>query len=211
MKCRYCGETIKGDEKFCPSCGRRLVSEHLSEEKNRNISESVWFKHPNDSDLSGADDANLWTDNRINESTKIDREKEERAVAEDSADPSYKDRSLADKVTNRIGNLDRTRIMTILQGIEKKYIAIAAAVVAVCIIILCYILIPHTVNEPCDHCNRRPSVAFDTSDGSKAYVCLECMKTCMHCGRRRPTHHYENMLGTIIFVCDDCYKEVIGD
>ena len=211
MKCRYCGETIEGDVKFCPFCGKKVGSEYISNEEGKYKSESAWFKRPNDYDLTSSDDSDIWTDKRVNESSKLDEETIEQTETELVVEVSHREQSPDDRTIITVGNQDKTRIVSILQGIEKKYIAIAAAVAAACIIILCYVLIPHTVNEPCDHCNRRPSVAFETSDGSKAYVCLECMKTCMLCDRKRATHHYENMLGTIIFVCDDCYKDVISD
>ena len=43
-----------------------------------------------------------------------------------------------------------------------------------------------------------------------AYVCKECSKECMIC-HKKATKHYENLIGTIVFVCDDCYKEVTDD
>lgn len=30
----------------------------------------------------------------------------------------------------------------------------------------------------------------------------------MLCDEKKATKHYENLLGGIVFVCDDCYKEV---
>lgn len=33
---------------------------------------------------------------------------------------------------------------------------------------------PRTVDKPCDWCDKRPSVAYDMSDGSKSYVCMDC-------------------------------------
>lgn len=75
------------------------------------------------------------------------------------------------------------------------------------ILMFCTTGCTHTVDEPCDWCGSRPSVSYETSDGSKAYVCKECSKMCMICGDNKATKHYENLLGMILFVCDDCYDD----
>lgn len=67
-----------------------------------------------------------------------------------------------------------------------------------------------TVDEPCDWCGNRPSVAYEMSDGSYSYVCKECGKECAWCGDKA-TKHYENLAGMMVFVCDDCYEEIAGD
>lgn len=66
------------------------------------------------------------------------------------------------------------------------------------------------VNESCDWCGDSPSVAYETSDGSTAYVCKDCSSECALCGDKA-SRHYENLLGMIVFVCDDCYEEVQKD
>ena len=48
------------------------------------------------------------------------------------------------------------------------------------------------------------------SDGSYSYVCKDCSKECAWCGERA-TKHYENLLGMMVFVRDDCYEEIAGD
>ena len=78
------------------------------------------------------------------------------------------------------------------------------AIIAIAIIVS---VVPHTVNEPCDWCGHRPSMAFKTSDGSMAYVCKDCSKERALCGKKA-TNHYENLLGMVVFACNDCYKEV---
>lgn len=65
------------------------------------------------------------------------------------------------------------------------------------------------VDKPCDWCGKSPSVAYNTSDGSKSYVCKDCSKNCAICGKKA-TKHSENMLGMVIFMCDDCYKDAGG-
>lgn len=92
------------------------------------------------------------------------------------------------------------------KGYAKLFAGIAVAVV----VLVAILVMPHTVDERCDWCGRRPSMAFKTSDGSTAYVCKDCSKECAVCGRRA-TKHYENLLGMIVFVCDDCYKEATYD
>lgn len=75
------------------------------------------------------------------------------------------------------------------------------------VIFLCITGCSRTVDEPCDWCKSRPSVAYETSDGSEAYVCKECSKMCMICGDKKATKHGENLFGMILFVCDDCYDD----
>lgn len=36
------------------------------------------------------------------------------------------------------------------------------------------------------------------------------VKKCIWCNKKA-TKHYENALGMIVFVCNDCYKEVVND
>lgn len=67
-----------------------------------------------------------------------------------------------------------------------------------------------TVDEPCDWCGNRPSVAYEMSDGSYSYVCDDCSKECAWCGNKA-TKRYENLAGMMVFVCDDCYEEVAGN
>lgn len=87
---------------------------------------------------------------------------------------------------------------------QKKIIA--GIVITVVVVVLYFILKP-TVNKPCDWCGNSPSVAYELSDGSKAYICKECSSECAFCGDKA-TKHYENLLETLVFVCDDCYEEV---
>lgn len=91
-------------------------------------------------------------------------------------------------------------------GFAKKATA-GVAVIAVLIFIITRFT--STVNEPCDWCGDSPSVAYELSDGSDAYVCKDCSKTCLWCGNKAKKH-YENLLGTIVFVCNDCYEEAAG-
>lgn len=67
-----------------------------------------------------------------------------------------------------------------------------------------------TVDEPCDWCGDRPSVAYKLNDSSSSYVCKECSKKCAWCDEKA-TKHYENLAGMMVFVCDDCYSEISED
>lgn len=93
---------------------------------------------------------------------------------------------------------------------NKKYITIIAVASIITAIVVFIFLSNRYVNEPCDWCQRRPSVAFKNSSGEMAYVCQECMENCKWCDKKA-TKHYENMLGMIVFVCDDCYRDVTGE
>ncbi len=61
-----------------------------------------------------------------------------------------------------------------------------------------------TVDEPCDWCGGSPSIEYDTSVGV-AYVCEECSSNCFFCDKKATTH-YENMMGGVNFVCQDCFE-----
>lgn len=89
-------------------------------------------------------------------------------------------------------------------GLWKKVI-LGVAVVAVAIFIITRFTT--TVDEPCDWCRNKPSVAYKMSDGSYSYVCKDCSKECAWCGDKA-TRHYENLAGMMVFVCDDCYEEL---
>lgn len=59
---------------------------------------------------------------------------------------------------------------------SNKHSKILFGIIDVLVAIAVIVLMPHTVDEPCDWCNHRPSMAFKTSDGSGAYVCKGCSK-----------------------------------
>ena len=99
---------------------------------------------------------------------------------------------------------------TFNQKPPSRIVGIIGALVVAVVLMLVLTKKSSLANEPCDYCNRSPSMAFETSDGSMAYVCKECSKECMIC-HKKATKHYENLIGTIVFVCDDCYKEVTDD
>ena len=87
-----------------------------------------------------------------------------------------------------------------LAGIVGGVIALAALIV--------FLKMPHLVNEECDWCYHKPSVAYKNSEGEMAYVCRDCSKYCMFCDERA-TKHYENLAGMMVFVCDDCYEDMV--
>lgn len=95
-------------------------------------------------------------------------------------------------------------------GGKKKIITGSILLVAVIVIVWRLFLLLSMSAEPCDWCGDSPSVAYKTSDGSKAYVCRKCSKECAWCDNRA-TNHYENLLGMIVFVCDDCYEDAVDD
>ena len=89
-------------------------------------------------------------------------------------------------------------------------IGIAAAAAAVFIGTFVIRTASGTVDEPCDWCGKTPSVAYaveNDSDGV-SYVCRECSSTCMLCGSKKATKHQENLLGMMLFVCDDCHQDL---
>lgn len=64
-----------------------------------------------------------------------------------------------------------------------------------------------TVNKPCDWCGSKPSVAYKNSDDTASYVCKECSSVCMICGEKKAEKKCENLLGMVMFVCDECYEK----
>lgn len=97
------------------------------------------------------------------------------------------------------------------QGNKKILVGIGIVGAILLVIIGVRFLFRPVVNEPCDWCGESPSVAYELSDGSEAYVCRECSEYCMLCGDEKATQHYENLIGTMMFVCDDCYEGIAGD
>lgn len=87
------------------------------------------------------------------------------------------------------------------------WIKVLAGVAVVVLAILITSQFVGLSKEPCDWCGHTPSVAYQTSDGSEAYVCKECSKKCAWCGAKAKCH-YENLLENIVFVCDDCYDDL---
>ena len=102
--------------------------------------------------------------------------------------------------------ISETNMLETINKKSNKHLKMLLGIIVVLIAIAVIVLMPHTVDEPCDWCNRRPSMAFKTSDGSIAYVCKNCSKECAWCNKKA-TKHYENMLGMIVFVCNDCYMD----
>lgn len=100
------------------------------------------------------------------------------------------------------GGIDVKMSAKIIAGVVGAILAIAVLVVI--------LKMPHTVNEPCDWCDNRPSIAYENSDGEMAYVCKECSKYCMFCDEKA-TKHYENLAGMMVFVCDDCYEDMLDE
>lgn len=102
-------------------------------------------------------------------------------------------------------NLEENKTTITKSGtIGKK---VACAVGAIVIAILIATRCSHTVDEPCDWCGNKPSIEYETSDGTYSYVCKECSKVCAWCGEKAK-EHYENLAGMIVFVCEDCYQDI---
>lgn len=231
MKCPNCGETLEADANYCPLCGnetkiRRKREAGYEEGKPFGIhgrgpdigkkSTSGWFRQPNNEELT--EPGHEYSDSYSipnNPEYRWEQEPESQGIEEsevkqdqyarsiESAGAAYEERPNYRRVENRSVSSNRIGTKKIIIG------GIAAAVLAFVLVFGLWNL--RYANEPCDWCGRTPSVVFKTSDGSKAYVCKECMRYCMLCERKRATKHYENMAGTMVFVCDECYREVTED
>lgn len=84
-------------------------------------------------------------------------------------------------------------------------------VISVCVLLVTGMVTAcsSTVDEPCMYCNQRPSKEYEMRDASRVYVCKECSSECMFCGDKA-TKNYESLIGKV-FVCSECYGEVVGD
>ena len=87
---------------------------------------------------------------------------------------------------------------------------VTGGIIVVAIAFFVIVRFTATVNEPCDWCGKKPSVAYKMNDGSYSYVCKDCSKECAWCGKKA-TKHYENLAGMMTFVCNDCYKQIVED
>ncbi len=85
----------------------------------------------------------------------------------------------------------------------KRVISILLAVV-----MLVATLSACSSSKPCDKCESTPAKAYtNKSTGKKEYYCSDCSSKCDTC-QKTATKHYTSGLGVIVFVCDDCYKEI---
>ncbi len=63
-------------------------------------------------------------------------------------------------------------------------------------------------SKPCESCGDTPTKGYKNDySGEKEYYCSDCSSDCAFCSNKAK-HHYTSGLGIIIFVCDDCYKEI---
>lgn len=211
MKCPHCGESVEISAKFCIHCGEKLSDKLSKDPVSGEKIKASWFRQANDNELSAAGDAEKEADSTLSNYAvplKAEKLEEERSRIEEENTKKASTERILERINSFRGKKpDVFNKLSSLKGFQKKYVAILAAVIT-CGIILIAIFSNRPVNSPCDWCHRIPSVEFKTSDGSKAYVCKECMKRCMICSNKRATHHYENYFGMIVFVCDDCYREV---
>ena len=188
MYCSSCGKKIADTSKFCPFCGCQLV-------------------------ISG--DGN---EGAYNDTSEIKKERMRKAnkgqAFQGFRKPGDINENSMENPQERPSKNECKEKLTSVQGTARSLYRKRAIVAAIAAIIVFVFLVTfigrRMVDEPCDWCNRRPTMAFKTSDGSMSYVCSECRKNCKWCDKKA-TKHYENMLGMIVFVCDDCYKEASSD
>lgn len=66
----------------------------------------------------------------------------------------------------------------------------------------------HISSEPCS-CGKVPTKAYQNSDSQETeYYCESCSSDCEFCSEKA-TEYYTSGLGCIIFVCDDCYQDIL--
>ena len=63
--------------------------------------------------------------------------------------------------------------------------------------------------EPCENCGRTPTKGYRNDyTGENEYYCTSCSSDCTFCSNTA-TRHYTSALGLIIFVCEDCYADIL--
>lgn len=93
--------------------------------------------------------------------------------------------------------------------VEKKSAArVIVAIATIALIVFGIYTIATTSDEPCDWCHGTPTKVYKMSDGSESYVCAKCRGECAWCGDRA-TKHYENLVNMMVFVCNDCYHDIV--
>lgn len=63
--------------------------------------------------------------------------------------------------------------------------------------------------EMCQECGKRPTKSYVNNDsGEKEYYCMDCAADCEFCSQKA-TKYYTSGFGTIVFVCNDCYQDIL--
>lgn len=84
----------------------------------------------------------------------------------------------------------------------KRIISILIVLAMLCALSAC------GSSEPCESCRATPTKGYKNEyTGEKDYYCSNCSSDCAFCSDKATTH-YTSAIGMIIFVCNDCYKEI---
>jgi len=66
-----------------------------------------------------------------------------------------------------------------------------------------------TTNEPCADCKNTPTKGYENkATGETEYYCENCTDDCEFCSQTA-TNHYTNGFEEIMFVCKDCYEDIL--
>lgn len=88
-------------------------------------------------------------------------------------------------------------------NIIKRTLPILIAVVMLVMLSAC------GSSEPCKSCGKTPTKAYTNEySGDKEYYCSDCSSECAFCSDEA-SEYYTSGLGSIVFVCDDCYQEIM--
>ena len=64
-------------------------------------------------------------------------------------------------------------------------------------------------SEPCVGCRNTPTRGYENkATGEKDYYCDGCADDCAFCSEKA-TKHYTNGFEEIVFVCKDCYEDIL--
>lgn len=76
-------------------------------------------------------------------------------------------------------------------------------------VLCCGLLSACGASEPCKSCGSTPTKGYKNEYSKEVeYYCANCSSDCAFCSGTATTH-YTSALGTIVFVCKDCYKQIM--
>ena len=82
-------------------------------------------------------------------------------------------------------------------------------ILSICIILVSVFFCGCVSSEPCNNCKKTPTKAYENkSTNENEYYCKDCYSDCEFC-KDIAKNYYTSGFGDIIFVCDDCYQDIL--
>lgn len=67
----------------------------------------------------------------------------------------------------------------------------------------------YTSDQSCEHCGMGPTKNFPTVNGTDCYICEWCSTHCAFCNESA-SEEYTNGFDVQMFVCKECYADIIS-